>query len=638
MANYHGHAKRHTRRPREPLASDSDMTTGLRDVLCISSIDWDFIWQGHQEIMSTLAAAGHRVLFVENTGVRAPRLRDLPRLRQRFRNWARGTAGFREEQPNLFVYSPIVVPLPYSRVARWINRTLLVHAIRRWMRAVGFSRPVLWTFLPTPLAHELIDHLDPALTIYYCIDDLASSSPEARRVAASEEAMFTRADLVFVTSEKLRARAARHSPHVHFFPFGVRFESFDEARRGPRQTPDDIKALRRPIVGYVGGLHQWIDQILVEQVAARLPDVTFAFVGPPQCDLSRLERCPNVALLGGKPHAALPHYIREFDVGIVPYKLADYTANVYPTKLNEYLAMGIPVVATDLLEIRRFNADHGPIVSIAESAEAFAEAVRRTLADPRPHEAPRRIEVAQANGWRARIDRMSALISEAVAAKSRTELRWDLRLKRAYRLARRRVGLAVASLVLAYLAVFHTPLVWTLAAPLRIEETARPADAIVVFAGGVGESGEAGGGYQERVKQAVTLYQGGYAPRMIFSSGFVWAFKEAEVMRTLAVANGVPEEAILLETDAKSTRDNVAYSAAMLRERGWRRILLVSSPYHMRRARLTWRRLAPEIQVIAAPVPSSQFYAHTGGASLEQIRGIAQEYAAIVWYWWKGWI
>ena len=41
------------------------------DVLCISSIDWDFIWQGHQEIMSTLAAQGHRVLFLENTGVRA---------------------------------------------------------------------------------------------------------------------------------------------------------------------------------------------------------------------------------------------------------------------------------------------------------------------------------------------------------------------------------------------------------------------------------------------------------------------------------------------------------------------------------------------------------------------------------------
>jgi hypothetical protein len=75
------------------------MTPTHRDIVCISSIDWDFIWQGHQEIMSTLAAQGHRVLFVENTGVRAPRARDLPRLGQRIRNWWRGTKGFREERP-----------------------------------------------------------------------------------------------------------------------------------------------------------------------------------------------------------------------------------------------------------------------------------------------------------------------------------------------------------------------------------------------------------------------------------------------------------------------------------------------------------------------------------------------------------
>ena len=69
-----------------------------RDILCISSIDWDFIWQGHQEIMSTLARQGNRVLFVENTGVRAPRLKDLPRLVKRIRNWRRGVKGFRQEQ------------------------------------------------------------------------------------------------------------------------------------------------------------------------------------------------------------------------------------------------------------------------------------------------------------------------------------------------------------------------------------------------------------------------------------------------------------------------------------------------------------------------------------------------------------
>ena len=626
----------------EPVANGRRVEHALdhgHDVLCISSIDWDFIWQGHQEIMSTLAAQGHRVLFLENTGVRSPKLSDLPRLRQRIRNWWRSTRGFREERPNLFVYSPIVVPLPYSSIARWINRTLLLQSITRWMRAVDFGRPVIWTFLPTPLAHELIDRLDPLLTIYYCIDDLASSSPEAKRITTSEVAMFKRANLVFVTSEKLRARAAESSANVHFFPFGVRYHSFEQARLAPRRPPADVASLPRPIVGYVGGMHQWIDQDLVAEVARRLPHVTFAFVGPPQCDLSRLEQCPNIKLLGGKPHAELPSYIREFDVGIVPYKLSDYTSNVYPTKLNEYLSMGVPVVATDLIEINRFNHDHGAIVEVAKSPADFAAAIERTLAQP-PSDAAvaRRTAVAQSNSWQTRIGKMLALIATAAADRQRQEGRWETRLKRAYRAARRRSLATVVALVAAYVIVFQTTLVWWAAEPLRIVQPPQPADAIVVFAGGAGESGQAGGGYQERVKQAVDLYAAGYARHMIFSTGFVFAFPEGEVMRSLAEANGVPSEAITLETQARNTFENVARSRDILIEKGWRRVLLVSSPYHMRRATLTWREVAPEVQVIATPVPVSQFYAHERGPSLEQIRGLLQEYVAIVWYWWRGWI
>jgi uncharacterized SAM-binding protein YcdF (DUF218 family)/glycosyltransferase involved in cell wall biosynthesis len=608
------------------------------DILCISSIDWDFIWQGHQEIMSTLAADGHRVLFLENTGVRPPRLRDLPRLRQRLRNWKKGTGGFREERPNLYVMSPIVLPLPYSRIARWINRGLLLHSLRRWMRAVDFARPLVWTFLPTPLAHDLIRELQPVLTVYYCIDDLASSSPEARKITSSEKEMFRSADLVFVTSEKLRLRAAELSQNVHFFPFGVRFGLFEDARATPRTAPEDVAGLRRPIIGYVGGLHQWVDQDLLVAAATQMPEATFVMVGPAQCDVTRLESCKNIVLLGARPHASLPSYIREFDVGIVPYRIAEYTSNVYPTKLNEYLAMGIPVVATDLAEIRRFNNDHGEIVRVAADAGSFVSQIGGALDDTGPEVMARRIQVARSNSWRSRIDRMLGLIAPAVAANARRAAGWDVRLKRAYRTARRRTVAIGAAVLISYLAIFETPLVWALASPLKVPAAPRAADVIVVFAGGVGESGEAGGGYQERVKQAADLYRQGLAPRMIFSSGFRFVFQEAESMRALAIADGVPASAILLETEAANTYQNVEYTRRMVEANGWKRVLLVSSPYHMRRAMMTWRKASPGTEVISAPVPVSQFYASQRGASFEQIRGLVQEYAATAVYWWRGWL
>ena len=609
-----------------------------RDIVCISSIDWDFIWQGHQEIMATLAGQGHRVLFVENTGVRAPTARDLPRVRQRIRNWWRGTKGFRQERPNLFVYSPLLLPLPYSRLARAVNRFLLSRALRRWMRATGFYRPIVWTFLPTPIALDLIAAIDPSLTIYYCIDDLAASSPGARRIARSELRLFEQADLVFVTSEKLRERAARASQQVHLFPFGVNFERFDCVRQAGDPAPADLATLDHPIVGYLGGLHQWVDQELIVGVASLMPNVTFALVGPAQIDVSALERCANVRLLGQRAHELVPAYVKGFDVGIVPYRIAEYTLNVYPTKLNEYLVMGIPVVATDLPEIRRFNAHHGGIVGVASGPEAFSHAIRAALNDSAPSDVQRRIAAAHENSWQRRLEAMNSLIDDALERRAATSQRWEETLRRVYQETRSRAAQVLLALAALYLLIFQTNLVWWMAAPLRDSGQLAHADEIVVFAGGVGESGKAGGGTQERVQQAIDIYKAGYANHLILSSGYVYSFPEAEAMRSVAVQQGVPESAIALEQLSRDTYQNVTYVDRILRNRGSKSVLLVSSPYHMRRSLLVWRKVAPDVRVIPAAPPKSQFYDHVRGASLEQIRAILHEYVAIVGYWSRGWI
>ena len=609
-----------------------------RDIICISSVDWDFHWQIHHELMSTLAAQGNRVLYIENTGVRPPGVSDIKRVRQRLANWWRSTKGFRLEREKLFVYSPLFLPLPYSRVARWVNRMLLFRPLRRWMAVTGFRRPIAWTFLPTPTALDLIHAVDPSLTIYYCADDFSASSPAARRISLSEATLFGEADLVFVTSQKLLERASRHTSRAHRFPAGVDYDAFSRVGAAPDGVPEDLKALGRPIAGYVGALHVWLDQDLVASLAQRMPDVTFALVGPTHSDTSRLTACPNVHLLGGRPHDEIASYIKGFDVGLVPYRAAEYTDAVYPVKLNEYLAMGVPVVASDLPEIRRFNEEHGGVLTVGANAEQFERGIRAALAPAAASEADRRRAVARENSWRSRIDAMSALIMRALVERESVRDNWDERLRRLYRRATRRTVEIAVALVVTYVLLFETSFPWLVASPLRLEQPPRASDAIVIFAGGVGESGQAGGGYQERLQRGIALYDQGFAPRIIISSGFVFAFKEAEVMRTIAVERGVPPSAIVLETESANTHENVTLTHAVLRREGWRRILLVSSPYHMRRALLTWRKAAPEIEVIPEPVSSSQFYEHGRGASLTQIRGILTEYAAIVDYWWKGWI
>lgn len=152
--------------------------------------------------------------------------------------------------------------------------------------SVGYTitRPLVLTFLPTPGAQHLIRELDPELTIYYRIDDFASSSVRARRIRKSKDQLLRDADMVWVTSEKLRARAAPLNAHVHMFPFAVNYTRFEAVRKENGDTPADIRELPRPIVGYVGGVHRFVDENLALAVANAMPRASIVLVGPLQTD------------------------------------------------------------------------------------------------------------------------------------------------------------------------------------------------------------------------------------------------------------------------------------------------------------------------------------------------------------------
>ncbi len=611
-----------------------------QDIVCISSIDWDFLWLVHQELMSTWAKQGHRVLFIENTGIRSVHLGDLPRLKKRLLNWLRSIRGFRQESPNLYVYSPLVLPFPYSRLAQKINRLLILWDLRKWMKTLHFTPSITWTFLPTPLALELIRGMDPQLQIYYCTDNFAASSPAARKIRHAEIKMFKSSDLVFVTSDELFQYASRHNSNVFYFPSAVDFPLFEQARNSNAPAPEEIQQIPSPRIGYIGGVHRWVDMDLLRSVAQTHPECQFLFVGPIQTDISKLTGLRNIHLLGPKPHRQLPDYIRFFDVCLIPYSISEYTDNVYPTKLNEYLAMGKPVISTPLKEVLLFNQRHGNLVEIAGNAETFGEKIRQVLADKEKKQTEQRIAVAQQNSWDVRSKEMASLIQRKLVEKSMSqELAWRESFLKSYRQARRKLLtiLIVSGITLGLL--FYSPLPWYIASPLLQADSPRQADAIVVFAGGAGESGKSGQGYEERVQRAVELYQGSFAHQIIFSSGYVHLFHETAVMKALAVSLGIPGDHILLETESKSTHENVVNVSRLLNQNGWRSILLVSSPYHMRRASGVFARTAPSIQVIKTPVEDSPFYFRKQiGMTIGQFHGILHEYAAIIYYWFKGWI
>ena len=609
------------------------------NIICISSIDWDFIWQGHQEIMSALAEKGNRVLFIENTGVRTPGIRDISRIRSRIRNWLKGVNGIRKERENLYIYSPLVLPFPYSRAARWINRHLILAVLKKWMKVVDFSDPIIWTFLPAPLSLDIADSLMKKLIVYYCIDNFSVSSSSAKKIRRSEEKLLRRSDLVFVTSEELRDKCSKYNSNVYKFPFAVSFEKFEKARLKNTETPDELKNIKRPIVGYVGGVHKWVDQGLINELAKKHTDYSFVFVGPIQTKVTELLKLKNVHFLGKKDHERLPLFIKYFDVCVIPYLITDYTRNVYPTKLNEYLALGKAVVSTSLLEIELFNKEYGGIVYMAEDTKAFSGHIEKAIRENEPSFVSKRIEAAQENSWESRIEKMSFTIeNELERKKIDREKRWKENLIIFYKTARKKIVRFGIIGLSAYLLLFKTPFIWFVAEPLKISEAPRKADAILVFGGGVGETGGPGRSTIERARYAAELYLKGYSGKIIFSSGYTYIHNDAENMRLMAVSMGVDEKDIILEQKASSIYENVLFSKEILKKNNWDLILLVSSPYNMRRANLVFNKWGKGIDVFYAPVEKSQFYDKNFGVKVEQIRAIAHEYIGIIYYYFKGYI
>lgn len=390
-----------------------------RDIVIISSIDWQFLWQGPQEIASRLAAAGNRILFVENLGIRAPTVGDLSRVGSRLFNWAKviRNRGAVEVSDRIFVASPLVLPPFGSTISRWINRKVFLRPVIGIFRRLGMNDPIIWSFLPSDTALDLQRTLRTAksTTIYYCAADFRQLAPRSARLAAAEETLVKASDLVFVHLPELRSRFAEIHPDVHLFPWGVDLDAFpiDPVARKPNA---------QPVIGYVGGIHRHVDVTLLENIVTARPDWRWVFVGPIQSDLGKLPAHPNVSLLGQQPHAELVQHLHSFDVCIVPYATNDYTDTVVPVKINEYLAAGKRIVATELPSVVSFNKQHNALFTAPAEPSAFLSALEEALAAPDDQrERQRRREVAALSDWMIRLEDMNALIECDASTDGRTQ-------------------------------------------------------------------------------------------------------------------------------------------------------------------------------------------------------------------------
>jgi glycosyltransferase involved in cell wall biosynthesis len=329
-------------------------------------------------------------------------------VRRRRANWRLGGESRVVGSGRLFAYAPMsVIPYrPYPVLDRpWFHRRsieLTLPPLGRTLEREGFAEvDLLWLATGSPFL-ALLDRKRHRKSLYRLSDDTLSFPDTPRSYGSLEEEVLRRVDRVIATAGSLAERARRFNSRVLLLPNGVDLRRFTRSQAGTFRSPREG---RPPRLVYVGAIDSWLDTALVTALSRALPGTEIHLAGPSRIGFSWAKGTPGVRWKGTVPPEEVPEILAESDVGIIPFRDTPLTRAIHPVKLYEYFAAGLPVVATDLEEIRRI----GSPALLARNVSEWVDAIRTVLNTGRRPEYP---AFAARHDWSRRFADLLSFLEE----------------------------------------------------------------------------------------------------------------------------------------------------------------------------------------------------------------------------------
>ncbi|MEK6320277.1 MAG: glycosyltransferase [Acidobacteriota bacterium] len=382
-----------------------------QSIICFAGEDW---WYHHQHsknhIMRRLARAGNRVVFVNSISMGLPSLssRDLfSKIKRKLRSYAKAV---RITEEGIIVVSPPVLPFYSSRLARAINRWLLVAQIKLLMVAFDMRQPILWIAIPT--AREVVGRLGERALIYQVSDKYDANQMDhataSNIIAEMHNDLLARADLVYYSGRKLFEEECVKYPEIagkaRLLEQAADYAHFASATSQEWMQPDDIAGVPHPRLGYFGAIDPWLlDQDLIRHVSRKHPEWHWVLVGLRASPLD-IESLTNVHYLGSKPYSSMPQLAAAFDVCVLPWVTDNAFVNYgSPIKVREYLATGKPVVITPLYEYESLDG----ILRVSRGYDDFIAKVEDALTNDSEQKREARQQAVKQSTWDARAEQVS---------------------------------------------------------------------------------------------------------------------------------------------------------------------------------------------------------------------------------------
>ena len=375
-----------------------------RDILCFSH-DWSGDPLSKTHLMRVLAK-DNRILWINAIANRMPTTssKDISRIFNKLKSF---TEPIREVEPNIFVLNPLAIPAYGNKTIVALNQRSLVSQVKKAIRKLGFTNVVNMVF--NPAAGMIAGKLDESELIYYCVDEYTAFTGSSA-LKDIEEKLFRDADLVIVSAERLYDSKKGFNANTHIIRHGTDWRHFRTALDEATRIPDEIANLPRPVIGFHGLLADWVDYELIRKVAEHFCDGSVVLIGKIAVDAEAavkiLDGVPNVHFLGRKPYAELPAYCKGFDVALNPFAINELTLAANPLKVREYLAAGLPVVSTDIPEVRVLED-----CLVGVSTQDFIAKIEHALVYPNPRESVS--DAVRHESWEAKIEELREILSQS---------------------------------------------------------------------------------------------------------------------------------------------------------------------------------------------------------------------------------
>lgn len=273
------------------------------------------------------------------------------------------------------------------------------------------SKIIVWMY--DPFNYELYQQLKPDFSVYDYYDnfeyDVNGKLNKTRYEMNCN--IIKNSNLVFCTAKVMYNKAVSLNKNSYYLPNGHGF-TYEKLKfiKSKINNPDS-----EFVIGYIGNIRDWIDFDLIGKLVDNLKiNQRVVFIGPVEknvrANISELKLKPGFTHINNVPYEKVEDYLKNFDVGIIPFKKNKFTEGVLPYKLFEYLAYRIQTVSTDLPDLKNYEN----FINIAVNDDEFLELCLNNFRHRKEMTEGEHKEFIINNSWDKRSNFMNQKIKEVI--------------------------------------------------------------------------------------------------------------------------------------------------------------------------------------------------------------------------------